>query len=94
MPMELPSHLAEKYRNYAIHFDNGLTKNMIIVHIGRPVKFKSVLDHYIMDHIELTIQKTNVKLETANIVGVQKVPNDNKPDYELTINGVLLEIGS
>jgi hypothetical protein len=93
MPIELPGHLAEKYRNYAIHFDNGLTKSMLIVHIGHLLKFKSVFNNYIMDHIELTIQKTNSKLLTENIIGIQKVDNGNKPDYELTINGVLLEIG-
>jgi hypothetical protein len=92
--IELPDHLQEKYRNYSIHFDNGLTKSMIIVHVGRPMKFSSFITNYIFQHNELTIEKTNAKLQTSNIVGIQKIPNDNQPDYELRMDGALIEIRS
>jgi hypothetical protein len=90
--IELPGHLQEKYRIYAIHFDDGLKKSMIMVHVGRPMKFYSLIANYIFQHTELTVQKTGAKLQTGDIVGIQKIPNDNEPLYELTYDGNLLEI--
>ena len=86
---EIVEHLREQYRMYSIHFDNG---QMILVHIGRPVSFKTVCDKFIFEHIELSVEKTNQKFETNKISGIQKIPNQNKPAYELRMGGILVEV--
>lgn len=94
--IELPGHLAEKYRLYAIHLDPGVNKRpnqaMLIVHIGRPVSFKTVCEKFIMEHVELTVVSSGEKIQTNGIIGIQKIDNANKPNYELTYDGLLKEI--
>ena len=62
------------------------------VHIGRPVSFKTVCEKFIFQHIELTVVSSGEKIQTAEVIGIQKVPNGNKPKYELTLDGNLIEI--
>ncbi len=92
---ELPGHLADKYRLYAISFDEDYgsrpSGNLMIVHIGRPVSFETLCDTYIFQHLEFTIDKTGDKVKTNTICGVYKIPNDNVPKYELAMDGRLLE---
>lgn len=96
MNHEAPIHLADKYRLYAIWleegFENKLNQNMMIVHVGRPISFATLCETFIFQHPELTIEKTGKKIKTNIISGIQKVKNDNKPQYELTIDGTLKEI--
>ncbi len=95
---ELPDHLKQKYNLYAIQLESGINKRpgqtLLMVHIGRPVSLGTVCRQFIFHHIELTLVKTGEKILTSSITGVQKIPNDNKPDYELTLDGNLNEIGS
>ena len=92
---ELPGHLADKYRVYAISFEEEYGSrphdNLILVHVGRPISFETLCDTYIFQHLELTIDKTGQKIKTNTISGVYKIPNDNKPKYELSMDGRLLE---
>lgn len=96
MTIESPIHLAEKYRLYAIFFEDNFNVrpngNMMIVHIGRPVSLGTLCESYIFQHIELTVEKTGEKIKTNEISGIQKIQNDNKPKYELAMGGVLKEI--
>jgi hypothetical protein len=91
-----PSHLADKYRLYAIwleeDFGSRPNQRMMIVHIGRPVSFATLIGTYLLGSTELTIEKTGEKLLTSRICGVQKVKNDNTPQYELTTDAILREI--
>jgi hypothetical protein len=93
---EIVEHLREPYRVYALHLDPGVNKRpnqaMITVHIGRPVSFKTVCTMFVFLNIELTIEKTNEKIPTNGIIGIQKISNGNKPDYELTLDGTLKEL--
>lgn len=90
---EIIEHLREPYRVYAIQLEAGVNKRpgqtILFVHIGRPVSFRTVCNQFIFDNIELTIETTGEKILTSGIVGVQKVPNGNKPEYELTATGIL-----
>lgn len=94
--IELPAHLSEKYRLYAIWFDADYgsrpAQDLVIVHVRHPVSFRTFCDAYIFQHLELTVEKTGVKIQTSKISGVQKILNDNKPKYELTAAGQLIEI--
>ncbi len=85
---ELPDHLRDKYRMYSIHFENS---SMILVHINRPVSFKTVCESFIFQHLELTTD-TGQKFETNKIAGVQKIPNQNVPAFELTHDGLLKKV--
>lgn len=93
---EIVEHLRETYRIYALHLENGINKRpgqaMLMVHIGRPVAFRTVCDKFIFEHVELTIEKTGEKILTSSIIGIQKIPNGNLPDYELRLDGTLVEI--
>lgn len=86
---EIVEHLREQYRIFSIHFENG---QMIMVHIARPVSFKTFCEKFIFQHTELSVEKTNQKFETNKISGLQKIPNQNKPAYELRLDGTLGEI--
>jgi hypothetical protein len=94
---EPPKHLADKYRCYAIWIeDDGSGQQalkMILVHVGRPISFKTLLETYIFQHLELTTERDGRKIPTRLISGVQKVPNQNTPDYELRQDGTLGAIG-
>lgn len=93
---EIAEHLREPYRVYAIHLDPGMNKRptqaVLFVHIGRPVSLKVVCESFIFKHLELIVQKTGELIQTSTIVGIQKVPNGNKPQYELRPDGTLVEI--
>jgi hypothetical protein len=93
---EPPSHLAEKYRLYAIWIETDYGSrpitDMLIVHIGRPVSFATLCETYIFQHIELTVGKTGEKIKVSGITGIQKIDNKNIPKYELTMDGTLKEI--
>jgi hypothetical protein len=93
---EIVEHLREPYRVYAIHMDPGVNKRpnqaMLLVHIGRPVSFKTVCESFIFQHLELTIQSSGEKIQTNSVIGIQKIPNGNKPQYELRLDGTLLEL--
>lgn len=89
---ELEGDLKEKYRLYALHFENGMHKNMLLLHVGRPMGLKGFCENYIFQHMELTVEKTGAKWTTSQIVGIQKIPNGNKPDFELTYEGLLKDI--
>lgn len=92
---EPPKHLQDKYRLYAIWFESGYgarpADDMVIVHVGRPVSFATLCESYIFQHIEL-ITETQQQFLTNKIVGIQKIGNDNKPKYELTLEGKLLDL--
>ncbi len=91
--MEIPvEHLREKYFIFSLQFENGLARRMIMVHVGRPLSFRTFAEKYVLQHVELTIQRTNEKLEVNKLVGIQKIPNDNLPAFELTMDGNLIEI--
>ena len=96
MNHEPPAHLADKYRVYALFMANDFnvrpTGNMILIHVGRPVSLATLCETYIFQHLELTIEKTGEKIKTNEISGIQKINNDNKPQYELTMDGVLKNI--
>ncbi len=89
---EIVEHLREPHRVYAISFENGMHKRLVMVHVARPVSFKTVCVTFILNNIELTVEKTGEKLQTSLITGIQKVPNQNIPEYELTLDGLLKEI--
>jgi hypothetical protein len=93
---EIVEHLREPYRVYAIHLDPGVNKRpnqaMMMVHIGRPVSFKTVCESFIFHHMELIIQKTGELIQTSAIIGIQKIPNGNKPSFELRLDGTLVEL--
>lgn len=93
---EIVEHLREPYRVYCIQLNPGINKrpnqSILYVHIGRPVSFKTVCDKFIFQHAELTIVKTGEKLATTEVIGIQKVSNGSKPDYELTLDGNLIEV--
>jgi len=84
-----PTHLADKYNVYFLRFNGGST---IFVHVSRPVSFKMFIEQYLLNNIELTIVKTDEKIKTNNIVGVEKVLNTNIPEFELTMAGNLIGI--
>jgi hypothetical protein len=94
--LEIVEHLREPYRVYCIHLDPGVNKRpsdaMITFHIGRPVSFKTLCSNYIFQHMELTVQKTGHKIPVGDIVGVQKISNQNKPTYELRMDGTFIEL--
>lgn len=85
----IKDNMADKYRCYAVYFENGT--NMII-HVRELTTFPVFCKKYIFDHIELTMEKTNQKIVTANISGIQKIPNQNKPEFELTVDARLVSI--
>ncbi len=93
---EIIEHTREPYRVYAIQLDPGVNKraqqSLLTVHIGRPVSFKSVVELFILQHLELTIVSSGEKIETNSIRGIQKIANGAKPQYELTLTGNLLEL--
>jgi len=93
---EIVEHLREPYRVYAIQLDPGVNKraaqSLLTVHIGRPVSFKTVLEKFILQHLELTIVSSNEKIQTSSVIGVQKIPNGARPDYELTLEGNLIAV--
>lgn len=93
---EPPSHLAEKYRLYAIwleaDYGSRPISDMIIVHVGRPVSFGTLCEQFILQHLELTVETTGQKIRVGSITGIQKIDNKNIPKYELTIDGILKEI--
>lgn len=88
--------MEDKYRVYAITFEPTMVKrpgeSVMFVHCGRPTSFKTFCNKFIFDHMELTIEKTNEKILTSTVVGVQKIPNQVTPAYELTGEGLLREI--
>ncbi len=88
----MSEHLFEKYNLYAVHFENGMHKNMLLVHVARPLSFSTFVRQYLLDNVELTVVKTNQKFETSQITGVQKIPNENVPAWEITLSGQLIEI--
>lgn len=96
MSHEPPEHLKDKYRCYAIwlatDYGSRPISDMLIVHLGRPMSFLSFVELYILQHQELTIEKTGQKIQTVNITGIQKIDNNNIPKYELTYDGVLLDM--
>jgi hypothetical protein len=85
-----PEHLGDKYRVYALRLEDG---GLVKVHIGRPVSFRTFAETFIFQHPELVNEKTKFILQVSQIVGLEKIPNSNKPDFELTATGQLLEIG-
>lgn len=96
MSHDPPEHLKDKYRLYAIWLNTDYgsrpISDMIIVHVSRPVSFATFCDSYTLNHIELTVQKTGQKILVSNVCGIQKIDNNNKPHYELTMDGTLKEI--
>lgn len=93
---EIVEHLRDPYRVYCIQLNQGINKRagdaILYVHIARPVSFKTVCEKFIFQHLELTMVKTGEKIPIVEVVGIQKVPNGNKPKYELTLDGNLIEI--
>lgn len=91
-----PEHLRPKYRLYALWFQNDFggrpTENMVIVHVGRPMSFRTLCDTYIFENLELTVESTKEKYEVAKLCGIQKVLDDNVPQYELAYGGRLIQV--
>lgn len=81
---------------YAIHFEkevnNRDNETLLFVRVAGLVTFKVMMESYIFQHLELTLQKTGQKLKTSSICGVQKIPFENTPAYELRWDGTLREI--
>lgn len=88
-----PEHLSDKYRVYAItmteDYQNRSEDRSIIVHVARPLSFKTFCETYILQHMELTVESSGAKIPTGKIAGLQKIPNQNTPKYEITADGVL-----
>lgn len=84
-----PEHLQDKYRIYALRFEDG---SLVKVHVGRPMSFRTFCESYIFQHIELMNKSQGLLLKTNTIVGIEKIPNANKPDFEATMSGELLDI--
>ncbi len=76
---------------YALQLENGMHTRMIMVSVGRPLSFKGFVTNYIMQHLELTVVRTGEVIKVSEIVGIQKIPNENKALYEITADGKLLE---
>ncbi len=89
---EIVEHLREPFRIYALHFENGMHKRLMLVHVARPGPFKVFASNYLFNNMELTIEKTGEKIPTAWLTGIQKVPNANTPEYRITLEGLLCEI--
>jgi hypothetical protein len=66
-----------------------LSSNGIIGHGGT---IYNLSESFIFQYDELTIEKTGVKVPTNRICGIQKINNNNKPNYEIVMGGVLKEI--
>lgn len=96
MSHEPPDHLKSRFRCYALWLESDYgsrpNQEMMIVHIGRPLSFRNFCEAYVFQHMELTIEKTGVKITTNRIRGIQKIDDNNTPNYELTFSGQLLEI--
>ena len=84
-----PEHLADKWRIFMLRFDDN---SMMMLHVGRPVSFKTFCQNYIFQHLELIDKKDSKLFKTNGIVAIEKVPNQNRPDYEVTEAGQLIEI--
>lgn len=84
-----PEHLGDKYRVYALRFVDG---QLVKVHVRNPVSFKTFCETYILKHVELTAKKSSTIFKTEYISGIEKILNSNKPDFEVTPEGLLLEI--
>jgi hypothetical protein len=94
---ETVEHLREPYRVYAIHLEAGVNKRpnqaMLLVHAPQGGPFRHFCNTYIFQHMELTIVKTNERIMTSEVIGIQKIPNGNKPTYQINPDGTLVEIG-
>ena len=77
---------------FCLHFENGIHKRMIIVSVRQPGPFRVFCTSFIFNNIELTIEKTNEKIPVSHVVGIQRIPNQNIPEFELTPEGLLKEI--
>lgn len=84
-----PEHLGDKYRVYALRFEDA---SLLKVHVRQQVGFKTFCETYILQHIELATKNSKLIFKTSRIVGIEKIPNTNKPDFEVTMEGHLLEI--
>jgi hypothetical protein len=87
-----PEHLADKYRVYMLRFEDG---GLVMLHVGRPVSLKTFIENYIFQHTELSTQKQGADrtvFYTNQITAIEKVLNTNKPNFEITVTGQLLEI--
>lgn len=84
-----PEHLQDKYRVYALRFED---ESLLLVHVGRPISLKTFCEQYVFKHLELLNKTENLLFQTSKIKGVEKVLNSNKPDFELTMEGQLIEI--
>jgi hypothetical protein len=84
-----PEHLADKYRLYALRFEDNA---LLLVHVGRPISFKTFIETYIFQHVELMDEKNKTAYAVARITGIEKIPNQNIPTFELTAAGQLVEI--
>lgn len=91
---EPPDHLRQRWRLYALYFDPQLATRVsgqiLIVHLGRPMSLRTFSETYIFQHDEMTVVKTGEKIKTSTICGIQKIDNNNKPDYEITQDGNLI----
>lgn len=91
-----PDHLKEKYNLFALTFEedyqNRAEDRSMVVHVGRPISMKTLCDTFIFQHLELTVERSNGKLKTNKIIGIQKIPNQNSPKYELTADGLLKDL--
>lgn len=87
--------LEDKYRVYAITFEPTMDKrpreSVMFVHVARPISLKTFCDSFIFQHLELTNEKGD-KFKTNAVCGIQKVPNQVTPEYELTMDGLLKDI--
>ena len=93
---EPPAHLRDRYHLYAIwledDYGNRPSQRLLKVHIGRPVSFRTLINDFIGDVLELTVEKTGEKINCNLITGVHKIPNQDTPDYELCVGGLLKDI--
>ncbi len=79
----------DKYRVYLLRFEDG---SIVKLHVGRPISFKTFVETFIFQHMELVEDKSKTIFQTKNIMAVEKIPNSNKPDFQITAEGMLLEI--
>lgn len=84
-----PEHLADKYRVYMLRFEDG---SLVKLHVERPISFKTFCETYILQHIELYNENTKTTFFTNQIMAIEKIPNQNIPDFTITLTGQLLEI--
>lgn len=75
---------------YLLSFDDGNVIEDIYVMVNRPISFKTFMDLYVLDKVVLS-RDSRDNLMTKDLIGVYKLDNDTPWDYEITMNGKLVQ---